>query len=275
MSTAPLTRDLLAQPELWHLRMLAGPEQLDVLLLPPVESEQLIYRRFMLDPEAASPGKAIEEIIYANPLLLADFKTTTCLIETEQSMFVPTEVAPDSYYALMDAAFECSSAPLVVTPTGTETAVCVTAADAEAHGFLSRTFYNIRFANHLAALCSHLVATSVAGGPTIYCEARAGRYDVVALDGCRLLAANTFECGDSAADGAYYLLAMRNVLGLDAANCSIVISGKAEEADALEAQLAEASVATQRAPEMPLPCHAPTDISFIPTQLLIHNISCE
>lgn len=242
MST--LTADMIAQPELWRLMMLLSHRRLDVALLPPVESETAIYRSFLLDPEADNPVKALEDVIYANPLLLNDFKSVTCLVDTPSSMAVPTEVAPADYELLMSTAFPLDSeaAAVSVSPTGTDTAVMLMAMEPDMRGFLSRTYYNIRYYNHLAWLCAYLSPESRSvAGPIVYALTRYGSVDLIALQQGRLLAANTFEY-DKPIDAAYYILATRSILGLDPMS-PVITAG--DDQPALDARLAEAGTASR------------------------------
>lgn len=224
MSSNVLDKDLIAQPHLWRLTMLVGPTHLDVLLLPPVEGEEAVFRRIELDGEALSQSKAVEDAIYANPLLLSDFKGVTCLVDTPSAMAVPTEISPTDYELLCAKAFGEEEPGVVVSPTGTETAVMLMSVDQSLRGFISRTFYNARFAHHLAPLCRYLAGINPAGSSRLYALMREGAVDLVALDGRRLLCVNTFAC-TTAADAVYYILATAKLLDIDTEEGVVVTGG--------------------------------------------------
>lgn len=232
----PLDKDLIAQPHLWRLVMLVGPTRLEVLMLPPVESEEAVYRSISLDGEAESQSKAVEDAIYANPLLLSDFKSVTCLVDTPSAMAVPTEISPADYDLLCGKAFGVDDPSVVVSPTGTDTAVMLMSVDARLRGFVSRTFYNVRFAHHLAPLCRYLAAVNGEAGVRLYALLRSDAVDVVALDGRRLLCVNTFECG-AAADAVYYILAVARLLGIEEREGRIVTGGQGPMATEAEQML--------------------------------------
>lgn len=239
-----LTTDMIAQPDLWRLMILLSHRRLDVALLPPVENETAIYRSFLLDPEADTPVKALEDVFYANPLLLNDFRSVICLVDTPSAMAVPTEVAPADYDLLMSTAFplDNEAAAVSVSPTGTDTAVMLMSINPDMRGFLSRTYYNIRYYNNLAWLCAHLSPESRnVATPMVYALTRHGSVDLIALQQGRLLAANTFEY-DKPIDAAYYVMATRSILRIDPVS-PVITAG--DDQTALDRRLAEAGTVSR------------------------------
>lgn len=267
-TSAPLERDMIAQPELWRMSMLVGPRRLDVCLLPPVENEPMLFRSLMLDGDASTPTKALEDTIYANPLLLSDFSSVNCLFDTPQALIVPAEVDPADHAMLLRRAFLLDDAEAVVSETGDDNAVIITAPDADRKNFLARTFFNIRFDNHLAPLCRYL--TPMADGPTVYALCRHDCVDLIAADRQRLQAANTFETS-TAADAAYYILATARILGFDRPTAAI--GGDAAAAAALTGVLSRFDGFTLRQLELPpMKFKLPLQGGDFPLQLtLCHN----
>lgn len=271
---APLERDMIAQPGLWRLVMLVGARRLDVTLLPPVESESLIYRSLLLDPEAPNHTKAVEEAIYGNPLLLSDFRTVTCLIDTRQALVVPSSLDADDRALLLRRAFLLDEAEPISARTADPAADVVMAMDRELEGFLRRTFYNVRFEHSLAPLTRALVADPTILGPRIYALCRREGVDVVAADGQRLLMANSFEC-ESSDDAAYYVLAVRQVLGLDPQSTAIVTGGIPARSAALHASLGRVPDTPTRPYELPPLRFKTAGTADFPLQSVISSLNHE
>ncbi len=258
-----LDKDMIAQPELWRLVMLLQPRRLDVVLIPPVESEYAIYRSILLDDEK-SRLKAIESAIYDNPLLLSDFKRVDCLVDTEASMMIPAEVAPADYGVIMARAFSCNSdTPLTVSATGTETAISVMALDTEIRGFLTRTFYNIRFDNALAMLCRNFAPISEK--LSIIASLHHGRLDIVILNTGRLLAASTFDI-TADTDAAFFIEAAMAEYDVSR-NTSVTICGAPEFRSSIAAILTDDGISVEAPQLPPLKFKIDTGTSAMPAQL--------
>ncbi len=230
-----LDKDLIAQPALWRLVLFLQYDRLDVMLLPPVESEDVVFASLPLVGD--TPVKALEDVIYANPLLLNDFKSVECLFETPDAMPVPPEVSPDDYDTILRRGFDIDEPGLCVSATGEASAVVVASIDPEVKGFLQRTFYNIRFEYHLASLCSYIAAINPSDSKRLYVVSRRNRMDVVALDGKKLLMLNTFEW-DEIADAAYYVLAVCSILSIAPESAALFLGGDTVHIDELSATLA-------------------------------------
>ena len=88
-----LSKDMIPQPELWRCVIEMDESRLDVALFPPVETERLIHRTILLNPDSPSLDKAVQEAVYANPLLLSDFARIDVLVTTTDFSIVPAETA--------------------------------------------------------------------------------------------------------------------------------------------------------------------------------------
>ena len=69
--TDKLTSDLIGDPNIWRMAMLISDDALDVVAYSTVEDNSMLYRHIRLDTAAADRVKALEEVVYENPLLLA------------------------------------------------------------------------------------------------------------------------------------------------------------------------------------------------------------
>ncbi|MBD5422150.1 MAG: DUF3822 family protein [Bacteroides sp.] len=228
MISTPLDKEMISQPELWRLTLLLKPGRLDVALYPPVPREEMIWRSFEFDAAAPSPLRAIEDVIYANPLLFSDFKQVDCLIDNCPAILLPAALGPDDLALAYDRSTAIGSSDSLddpeIYPSGCDSTVVVLRQQAEIKAFLLRTFYNIRFHSRLAALTSYLLsANDMPAQSALYVFAREGRLTLIAADGPRLLLANDFSY-ETETDALYYILAVRRMLGLDPATSPVLTS---------------------------------------------------
>lgn len=230
MNSDPLYKDLIAQPELWKLALLLSPDRLDVALYPPVTREEMIWRSFAFDPAAPDKLRALEDIIYDNPLLLSDFKRVDCIIANAPSIALPPELDEDDATAAYDLAADTSAvepaAPLELFPTGSsDGAVMAIRQSTAMRSFITRTFYNVRFDCRLAALCRYFTGRAEAPHtPALYAIDADSCLTAIALDSDRrLLLANEFAY-TKPVDAAYYILAVMQQLGMPRTDTAVCIS---------------------------------------------------
>lgn len=228
MQQTVLDKDMIAQPQLWRLILMPGEERLDVALLPPVAVEEIIWRTFEFDPSAPDRHKALQDIIYENPLLLSDFKSVECIADCGCFMALPAGLDDDAVGETGHAVLapDDEGCFTLTEPCGTTNAVIAQWIDGETHAFLCRTFFNIRFHSRMGRLIEYLLSLPAAGeGPRIYALTRGGEMTVVILHEDRLLCANDFRYR-SESDAVYYLLAAMSSLGLSAADVEVIVGGE-------------------------------------------------
>lgn len=220
---------MIAQPELWRMMLMVSDSRLEVALYPPVAREELIWRSFRFEPSAASTLKAIEDVIYDNPLLLSDFKSIGCIVDCGTRIAVPSEADENDCRLLLEQT--CSGdyiteGDVEIFSTGTANANISLIQDPGLKAFLTRTFYNIRFVERKAALCRYFTAHHEGmASARVYVIMHGDVLTLIAIDGDRLLAANDFRCR-SAADAAYYVLACIKTAGLDPHTTDVALSGE-------------------------------------------------
>lgn len=253
MIPGKLDKELISQPELWRLVLMVGPARLHVALYPPVAREEILWREFQFDTAAPSPLKALEDIIYDNPLLLCDFRCVDCILDTPGCLFVPAGTPSTDYELLLSAARpDAASAELLPQPAGPD-AVMLQPLDADITAFLKRTFYNITFRSRLPLLVNYFSAPQ-----RELTERRAialidgTRLTLLAFDGRRMLAANDFTFA-TAPDAAYYVMASLQRLGFDAADpgFTLAIHGQSMTADDSLASILRPYIANLRAVPFP------------------------
>ena len=198
-----LTAGTIANPRLWRLGMLLDPEArtLTVAATSTVGEEPMLCRRIALG-DGADTLRALEDAVYRNPMLLADFDRTTMLLRTPRFAVVPAEVADDAD-AADDAASLLWTSPdenlrLITAPVrGTDCAV-LAACPADVAAFVGRTFADARFAHALAPEIAYFAAKAPRTGnaPKLFAVASGTGVDVIVFDGTRLLGATSYACGE-------------------------------------------------------------------------------
>lgn len=225
----PLERDLISRPELWQLHMRLSSTALDVMLLSPMEHNSLILRHFDLDPDAASPLAALEEVVYQNPLLLSDFSKSSCIIDNKECLLIPSEVTDidDRESLLLAACPDAADMRLLTNGIGARNATMMWAVDAATSAFLERTFFNIDLVHRLTPLCRYFLSSaSRANTARIYANMRPEAVDVIVTDRDSLLLANTFA-SSTPTDILYYILAVYRSLAIDPAAGELLVAGDA------------------------------------------------
>lgn len=226
METGRLDKEMIAQPELWKLALLVTDRSLDVALYPPVAREEMIWRSFTYDPASTSTLRAIEDIVYDNPLLLSDFKQVDCIIDNVPSLPLPTKITDEEAaraYALSTAEETSDDADVEMYGCGVTNAQFAFVQPADLKAFMLRTFYNVRFDSRMAALCRYFTSRSeLPGHCRIYAPTHGRKMSVIALRDDTLLMANEFEF-DTPIDAAYYILASMQQLGLDTADTYVAV----------------------------------------------------
>lgn len=257
MNSSILEKDIISQPELWKLSLMLSGSRLDVALYPPVSSEEIVWRSFSLDSRASSPLKAIEDVVYANPLLLSDFKRIDCIIDNVAQLPLPAAVAenPEMAAHIYNAAATEPDNP--ADPEFFRTADAATTImvrqDASIKAFLQRTFFNIAFDSRLAALCRFFIMRPEApAGNTVYAIARDGVLTLIAVDGHHILCANKFTYSKEI-DAVYYILAAMQSLGLDAASTPVFTRGLPEPDSSSDADMSRQVAARCFGQAGPLP----------------------
>ncbi len=213
MLQAKLEKDLIAQPELWRLALMIGQDSLDVALYPPVAREEIVWRSFPFDPNAPSRLKAIEDIIYDNPLLLSDFRKIDCVIDSRSRLIVPACATTEQYEMLFAAA--CPSADsmeLTAYPINAE-AIMLEGLEPEVTAFIRRTFFNVRLHGRIPLLATYFLSrTDGLRSKRAIVLVRDNRLTLIAINNDRLLAANDFRFNEIA-DAAYYVMASFSNIG--------------------------------------------------------------
>lgn len=222
MNAGRLDKEMISQPELWKLVLLVADSHMDVGLFPPVTRQEIIWRTFRFDANTPSRLRAIEDIIYDNPLLFSDFKRVDCIIDNVPETPIPTALSADEAaecYRLQTAT-EAIVAPdafsIELYPTPDPSTQIALYQDPVLKSFFTRTFYNIRFDSRLSSLCRYISAAApqLRDATATYAIIRDRRLTLITFSDSKLLTANNFRFSKPI-DALYYILASADRLQLD------------------------------------------------------------
>ncbi len=262
-----LSKDMIPQPELWRCAMEIGDDRLEVALFPPVATEKLIHRTILLNPDAPSHEKAVQEAVYANPLLLSDFARIDVLVDNSDFALVPPETARNTEpESILEAASLDLTEKVAEVAQADETVSIAFAIPAPLAGFIRRTFFNVRINHSLAPLIAARPLT-----PAISASVSTGKVDIIATDGTNLLLANSFRC-TTPEDATYYIVAARNNLPI--APPPIILAGTDSATGNIEKYLTKYAVAPERAEVPTALARLGKDAMTLP-QSLTALLSCE
>lgn len=216
-------------PQSWNMGLRIGPEQIEAVAGSLAVPGSLIYKAFR-------PGLALEDAVFDTPLLTLDFGRVTIVVETKELLPVPEGLNEDQERTLFENCYPESHLKVITENLPQHNAAIVFGINKEIWGFLHRTYPNGVIRSHLGQLCRYFQLYGGGGnGVRTYAVLRKGKVDVIALDGHKLLVANTMEC-QGLADVVYYILATRQTLGMPVES-SIYITGEAAERAAVAMQL--------------------------------------
>ncbi|MDE6459782.1 MAG: DUF3822 family protein [Paramuribaculum sp.] len=234
-----LSKDMIPQPELWRCVIEMDESRLDVALFPPVETERLIHRTILLNPDSPSLDKAVQEAVYANPLLLSDFARIDVLVTTTDFSIVPAETAQsaDAAQILTAACIDTDGKTAEMCAASPNCSIAF-AIDSSLAGFIRRTFFNVRIAHSLAPLIAYPAEETA-----IFTAVERGKVLITAFENSNLLFANIFRCA-GAEDATYFISAVSKNLPVE--NLPVVLAGNSGEADLTEEYLTKYICAPKR-----------------------------
>ncbi len=238
------TQPNIERPRLCRLALQVEAGALRAVVWSTVEDSSLRNFSLPLDPTLA-PAKALEEAVYAAPVLLSDFAGVDIVMRTGAYTLVPADTDADTALAVADYCRLTSDAD--GTPARSE--VRTDSADdfgsklvwtlpADLAHFLARTFRNPRMHCHMAPLLRYFGRKNLLGNTgKVYAHfhgnGTAREVDIVAVgaDG-RLAAAVTHPCpADN--DALYYIMATLRYAGLDPVTDEILVCGDPAARDAI------------------------------------------
>lgn len=227
-----LAKEMIPQPELWRCALEIDKSRIEVALVPGMEGQPLIHRTIQLNPDLQSTDNAVQEAVYANPLLLSDFSRIDVLIDTPDFCIVPAATAQAvlPLELLKTAGIEAAGKSVMVCEADSTYSV-VFAVEASLVGFIRRTFFNVRI--------SHILAPIIASPQidnAILATVDPDKLILTASVDKKMLYANILR-HESAEDATYYINAVRH--NLPVKELPIVLAGNTPDALMIEKYLSK------------------------------------
>ena len=230
MTQTPLTRDLIADPELWRLSMMICVDGVEVVMRRVTGEPELLTSSLKYDAGAQSSAAALEELVYANPLLLAQFGKVDIVLRTTAFQILPPEVAhdADAVEALLDMLPHPDGRPVAYVSEIDDRNSVVNFVDKGVANFLARTFFAVDPVSHLSVFGQYFTHQSRLGNSgKMYVNISEKYMDILAFNSLGLSIANTYVCTDDD-NAAYYVLAAARAVGFDFTADELLISGNVE-----------------------------------------------
>lgn len=235
-----LTKELISEPQLWRLALRIESKALEVVLYSTIEDNSLIYRHIPLAGGAESQVKALEEVVYENPLLLSDFRRIDCVIATDCFVVVPAEIdSLEVQEKVFDASFPNSSCSMLVNNITEQSANVLMGIDPKLLNFIRRTFNNPHIHHYMSSLCRYFIHKSRRGNSAkMYAHLRENSLDLMVFSGGQLRLANTFAYCQPV-DAVYYIMACRQHLDLNNESDELYVLGNATHREEIVTMLRE------------------------------------
>lgn len=234
MDNDSLQASIVQHPQHSRMELLISDNAIDVVVISCIEDNSLIWHRIPLDAAAASPFKALEDAVYQNPLLLADFSSIDVLISTKRRLVIPAAQANtdniNSMFTQLYPDFNFEVITSVIDNAGTTIAI---ADYAERIGFIRRTFNNPHIAERIVPLCRYFgIKNRLGNAGKFHVHLSDYAIDLIAFNSDGLIMANTFP-STNVNDDLYYILAAAKHLCFDNSNDQMLLSGNAARREQL------------------------------------------
>lgn len=226
---AKLTTDLITRPSLYRLVIIVADNAIDVTITSRVDDDSVIHRHIPFQNDA-DPVAAIEETIYDNPLLTADFSSVNVIVDTQRFFVMATDDAtPEQIRLNIDALWSPARTGLTLEPLvnsiETDRVSIVSAPSRRLLAFLRRTFPACNIIHRVAVLARYYAIKNRLGNMgKIHSVISPGRTDIIIFGRDGLLMANTFST-PTLDDAAFYTLAAARHLGFDNDADRIIVAG--------------------------------------------------
>ena len=226
------------------LLLSVGKDALGAIISRPGSESPAFRAMLPWDTSISDSTRRIEETIYNNPALLADFDRVHVLLDTPHFCIIPDTLAQDENY-LRDSVLPMilPSGPVhtdwVFTPWQPMKAVCAMKESASLLSFLARTFNNPTVEHRLSAWVRRLWQSDPLGmSGKMHVHITASRLDVALFGRRSIRLVNSWEYRDLA-DALYFMLAVRHVHNLDNSAGEMLISGDKAVVDEILPSLRE------------------------------------
>lgn len=226
MTDSKLDKDLVKDPSICTMLVRVGAGRVDVAVYSAMMDNSLIYRSIPVDTPEVSPVKALEEVVYDNPLMLCDFRKVYILTDSRDYALIPAAIEDEStakkIFEALNPAFKGN---VEVVTTSTRNATMAYGIESELGGFVNRTFPTATVMPHLLPLVRYFATKPGRGNSRrMLCNLRPASLDIVVIDGNSLMQANTIDF-NAPMDAAYHILSSVSLNRLDPQSDEVLLAG--------------------------------------------------
>lgn len=242
MTNTSAELNAIERPQLWRLAMQIDSESIRSVIWSTVEDSSL--RHFALPLDVTLPlHKAVEEAVYATPLLLSDFGGVDIVVRTRSFTLAPACFEGDLQRKIMEYCRIDNDAHTyyVQDIAGADTSVLWTLDDKTA-GFISRTFRNPAIHCHICPLVRFFSRQSLLGNrgklyAHLHGTGENRQVDIVAFNRFGRLSIAATHSTPTVEDILYYILAGARMAELDLKEDEILLCGNSATRDAIMPRL--------------------------------------
>ena len=238
MPDGKLDKDLIEDTARCNMLVRIGSACVDVVIYSVLADNTLIYRSLPLPvATSASPVRALEEVVYDNPLMLSEFRKVYILVDTPDYCMIPSGLDDSQSTRIYSALHPGYQGEVRIADTATRNAVTVYGIPDNLSGFIHRTFIGAHIVPHIVPLVRYFASRHVRGNSRrMICNMRPGSMDIIIIEGNSLVQANTMSFR-ALPDAVYYILASRAEHGLDAHTDEVLLAGDQHMRDELTPML--------------------------------------
>lgn len=271
-----LTLDLVSQPFLHKLTLLLWNDGVDIVVTSRIYENDIICRHIAFEA-GHEVIRQLEEIVYANPLLTADFFAVEVILDNNRYFVMSTpEATQENISERLDILWPFERTGVRLTPV-TNTVeqyrtTMVTGVPRDLLSFLRRTWNNPSIAHRLAILARYYALKNKLGNRgKLHVKAHDDKVDIVAMGRDGLLAVNTFRTPGGVDDAVYFITAMARHLDFDNDSDQIILAGNNGMRDGLLVELRKYFVNVMPEIQPPFVASAMAVCKDIPTETLLIN----
>lgn len=227
MSTLPLTLQQIDDPANYRLGLMISDDAIDVVVRRVMGEGEALTAHIAL-AQVADRAAAVEEAIYANPLLPAQpFNRVDIILRPDRFQIVDEATGrdPAAIDTLLELVAGTEELPAVLADKVTDAYRMLIALPPMLEKFLHRTFDRAHIRGHLSVLAEYFHRQSRQGNCNkIYAVIHGSRLDVLAFAPAGLQAANSYVC-PSINDAAYYILVLAKMLNFSVETDHLLVAG--------------------------------------------------
>lgn len=216
---------MVDNPALWRLSMMIGEGGIDVLCRRELGEPETLTGRLTFDASAESSPRAVEDLVYANPLLLQPFRKVDIVMSGGFTLTVPFGTDTSD----VDALFPSDDPTVTLSAPIDARNEILFRVERGVNNFLRRTFDSVRPVHALSVLGQYFETRSRLGNSAkMFVDIEDEIMNVLVFNHLGLAMASNFKYRNIN-DATYYALASANTAGLDFTNDEIKIAGNSDK----------------------------------------------